>query len=199
MQTRPSSITGSWTRALRTSKSLSLQRHSGEECGRYWIHCRRHRGAVARILVMDDDGMLRGAIRIALEAARYEVLEAADGHAGLRLQREQGADLVLVDIFMPERDGLEVIRALRAEHPQPTIVAMSGGGRTGPIEVLEAAAALGASRTLVKPFEPRQLLKVIRELLGERAASGPGRRGVAKPPSRAAKTPSLTPSGPPCC
>src|SRR2546422_7813819 len=78
MQTRPSSITGSWTRALRTSKSLSLQRHSGEECGRYWIHCRRHRGAVARILVMDDDGMLRGAIRIALEAARYEVLEAAD-------------------------------------------------------------------------------------------------------------------------
>src|SRR5207247_2579368 len=171
MQTRPSSITGSWSPASRTSKSLSLQRHLGEECGRYWIHCRRHRGAVARILVMDDDGMLRGAIRIALEAAGYEVLEAADGHAGLRLQREQGADLVLVDIFMPERDGLEVIRALRAEHPQPTIVAMSGGGRTGQIEVLEAAAALGASRTLVKPFEPRQLLKVIRELLGERAAS----------------------------
>src|SRR5881397_3627101 len=124
MQTRPSSITGSWSPASRTSKSLSLQRHSGEECGRYWIHCRRHRGAVARILVMDDDGTLR-----------------------------------------------EVIRALRAEHPQPTIVAMSGGGRTGQIEVLEAAAALGASRTLVKPFEPRQLLKVIRELLGERAVS----------------------------
>src|SRR5437879_8375589 len=149
MQTRPSSITGSWSPASRTSKSLSLQRHSGEECGRCWIHCRRHRGAVARILVMDDDGTLRGAIRVALEAAGYEVMEAADGQAGLRLQREQGADLVLVDIFMPERDGLEVIRALRAEHPQPKIVAMSGGGRTGQIEVLEAAAALGASRTLV--------------------------------------------------
>src|SRR3989449_9307464 len=113
MQTTPSSITGSWSPASRTSKSLSLQRHSGEGCGRYWIHCRRHRGGVARILVMDDDGTLRGAIRVALEAAGYEVLEAADGHAGLRLQREQGADLVLVDIFMPERDGLEVIRALR--------------------------------------------------------------------------------------
>src|SRR2546422_679647 len=122
MQTTPSSITGSWSPASRTSKSPSLQRHSGEECGRYWIHCRRHRGAVARILVMDDDGTLRGAIRVALEAAGYEVMEAADGHAGLRLQREQGADLVLVDIFMPERDGLEVIRALRAEHPQPKIV-----------------------------------------------------------------------------
>jgi len=47
----------------------------------------------------------------------------------LRLQREQGADLVLVDIFMPQRDGLEVIRALRAETPQTKIVAMSGGGR----------------------------------------------------------------------
>src|SRR5436189_4697771 len=169
MQTTPSCITVSSTRASRISKSLSLQRHSGEECGRYWMHCRRHRGAVARILVMDDDGMLRGAIRIALEAAGYEVLEAADGHAGLRLQREQTADLVLVDIFMPERDGLEVIRALRAEIPQPKIVAMSGGGRTGQVEVLRAAAALGASRTLLKPFQPQELLKAVRELLGERA------------------------------
>src|SRR6184192_3852652 len=167
MQTRPSSITGPWSPASRTSKSLSLQRHLGEECGRYWIHCRRHRGAVARILVMDDDGMLRGAIRIALEAAGYEVMEAADGNAGLRLQRQQGADLVLVDIFMPDRDGLEVIRALRTEIPQPKIIAMSGGGQTGQIEVLEAAVAFGAARTLLKPFAPRELLMAIRGLLGE--------------------------------
>src|SRR2546430_17573829 len=116
MQTRPSSITGSWSPASRTSKSLSLQRHSGEECGRCWIHCRRHRGAVARILVMDDDGTLRGAIRVALEAAGYEGLEAADGQAGLRLQGEQGADPVLVEILMSVRDGLEVIRAILSEH-----------------------------------------------------------------------------------
>src|SRR5436309_7824385 len=171
MRTRPSSITGSSSPASRTSKSRSPQRHSGGECGRCWIHRRSRRGGVPRILVMDDDELLRSALRVVLEAAGYEVMEAADGNAGLRLQRQQGADLVLVDIFMPERDGLEVIRALRAAHPQPTIVAMSGGGRTGQIEVLEAAAALGASRTLVKPFEPRQLLKVIRELLGERAVS----------------------------
>src|SRR5947208_5482697 len=169
MQTTPSCITGSSTRASRISKSLSLQRHSGDECGRYWINCRRHRGAVARILVMDDDGTLRGAIRVALEAAGYEVMEAADGHAGLRLHREQGADLVLVDIFMPERDGLEVIRALRAEQAKPTIVAMSGGGRTGQIEVLEAAAALGASRTLVKPFRSEE-----RRVGKERGAGGGG-------------------------
>ena len=117
---------------------------------------------MARILVMDDDELLRGALRVVLEAAGYEVMEAADGDAGLRLQREQGADLVLVDIFMPTRDGLEVIRELRAESPQPKIVAMSGGGETGQIEVLRAAAAFGAARTL---------LKAVRELLGERAPS----------------------------
>jgi DNA-binding response OmpR family regulator len=119
--------------------------------------------------VIDDDELLRGAVRVVLEAVGYEVMEAADGNVGLRLQREQGADLVLVDIFMPERDGLEVIRALCFATPQPKIVAMSGGGRTGQVEVLRAAAALGASRTLLKPFEPRQLLTTIRELLGERA------------------------------
>jgi len=124
---------------------------------------------VARILVIDDDALLRGALRVALEAAGHEVREAADGDAGLRLQREQAAELVLVDIFMPGRDGLEVIRALRAERPQAKIVAMSGGGQTGQIEVLSAAAAFGASRTLLKPFEPRVLLKAIRELLGEPA------------------------------
>ena len=134
------------------------------------MHPRPRSGGVARILVMDDDALLRSALRVALEAAGYEVLEAGDGDAGLRLQREQGADLVLVDIFMPQRDGLEVIRALRAEAPQTKIVAMSGGGQTGQIEVLRAAAAFGAARILLKPFEPRDLLTAIRELLGEPAA-----------------------------
>ena len=135
------------------------------------MHRRPRSGRVVRILVMDDDALLRGALRVALEAAGYEVLEAADGDAGLRLQREQGADLVLVDIFMPHRDGLEVIRALRDEIPPPKIIAMSGGGQTGQVEVLRAAAAFGAARTLLKPFEPRDLLTAIRDLLGEAAPS----------------------------
>src|SRR5882762_1618657 len=95
MRTTPSSITVSWSPASPTSKSLSLQTHSGEECGRYWIRRRPRRGGVARILVMDDDDLLRAALRVALEAAGYEVAEAADGDAGLRLQRETGADVVL--------------------------------------------------------------------------------------------------------
>ena len=120
---------------------------------------------------MDDDELLREALRVVLEGAGYEVVDASDGEAGLRLQRERPVDLVLVDIFMPERDGLEVIKALRAESPQVKIIAVSGGGRTGQIEVLSAAAAFGAARTLLKPFEPRELLKTIRELLGEGAPS----------------------------
>jgi len=123
---------------------------------------------MARILIVDDDRVLRGALRVVLEAAGYTVMDAADAEAGLRLYREQGADLVLVDLFMPGRDGLEAIRALRAAIPRPQIVAMSGGGRLGQIEVLGAAAAFGAARTLRKPFESRDLLATIRDLLERR-------------------------------
>jgi len=124
---------------------------------------------MARILVVDDDHFLRGALRVVLEAAGYTVTEAADGETGLRLYREQGADLLLVDLFMPQRDGLEVIRALRAAIPRPKIVAMSGGGRNGDLDVLKVAAAFGAARTFRKPFEPRELLAAIHDLL-----RGPG-------------------------
>src|SRR5438067_1915609 len=99
---------------------------------------------MARILVIDDDALLRGAIRVVLESAGYEVIEAADGDAGLRLHREQGADLVLVDLFMPERDGLEVIQAVRAEVPDAKIIAMSGGSNLK-LDLLDAAAASGAT------------------------------------------------------
>jgi two-component system, chemotaxis family, chemotaxis protein CheY len=119
---------------------------------------------MARILVIDDDALLRGAIRVALESAGYEVIEAADGDAGLRLHREQGADVVVVDLFMPKRDGLEVIRAMRAEAPGAKIIAMSGGSRLR-LDLLDAAAAFGAARTLWKPFTPGALLTAVRELL----------------------------------
>jgi CheY-like chemotaxis protein len=127
-----------------------------------------NRLGIARILVIDDDALLRRALRAVLEVAGYDVIEAADGAAGLRLQREQGADLILVDLVMPELDGLEFIRKLRADLPQAKIIAMSGGGPTGRADLLGVAAALGASRTLRKPFEPRDLLTAIQELLGER-------------------------------
>jgi len=120
---------------------------------------------MARILVVDADQIVRHAVRIVLEAAGHDVMEAADGEAAGRLCGEQGADLALVD-YRPE--GLEVIRALRAAIPRPQIVAMSGGGRIGHRDLLKAASALGVAYTLRKPFEPSDLLAAIRELLGER-------------------------------
>ena len=124
---------------------------------------------MARILVIDDDALLRRVIRVALEAAGYEVIEAGDGDAALHVYREQGADLLLVDLFIPEPDGLEVIRTVRAEAPGAKIIAMSGGGSLK-LDLLAAAAAFGASRTLWKPFVPDVLLAAVRELLGERGA-----------------------------
>jgi DNA-binding response OmpR family regulator len=124
---------------------------------------------VPTILVIDDDDLLRCAVRASLEAAGYDVLEAADGKTGLCLHGERAPDLVIVDIFMPERDGLDFIRDVRDRAPQAKILAISGGGRTGMIDVLSAAAALGASRTLSKPFLPGALLAAVRELLGEGA------------------------------
>ena len=124
--------------------------------------------AVSRILVIDDDALLRGAIRVVLESAGYEVIEAGDGGAGLRLYREGGADLLLVDLFIPEPDGLEVIRAVRAEVPDARIIAMSGGGSLK-LDLLAAAQAFGAARALWKPFVPSVLLGAVRDVLGERA------------------------------
>src|SRR2546423_8846319 len=161
--TAPWSITASSNPVSPTCRSLLRPTRSPAACGTCWTRS----GAVTRILVIDDDGHLRGAIRVVLESAGYEVIEAGDGDAGLRLHREQGADLLLVDLFMPERDGLEVIRAVRADAPDAKIVAMSGGSNLK-LDLLDAAAAFGASRTLWKPFAPGALLATVRELLGER-------------------------------
>ncbi|HEY3279411.1 MAG TPA: response regulator [Gemmatimonadales bacterium] len=129
---------------------------------------------MARVLIMEDDDSLRPVLRAALERAGYEVADAADGEAGLQLYREFGADLVLVDVFMPVRDGLEVIAALRGESPHVKIVAMSGESRVGQADMLQVAAALGAACTLRKPFQARELLRVIREVLGSCASDDVG-------------------------
>jgi len=122
---------------------------------------------MTRILVMDDDEFFRRALRVILESAGYEVVEAADGAAGVRLYRERGAKVVLVDIYMPEMDGLEVLEALRADVPRPRLVAMSGGGAAGRADILAMAIALGADRVLRKPFTPHELFEAMRDVLPE--------------------------------
>ncbi len=120
---------------------------------------------VSRILVIDDDAQFCGMLREALESAGYRVTDAQNGEEGMRLYREDPADLVIMDIIMPEKEGVETIMDLRREFPEVKIIAISGGGHIGPETYLEMAEKVGAQRTLSKPFEREELLSMIREML----------------------------------
>lgn len=118
-----------------------------------------------RIVVTDDDERLRQATFDILGEAGYDVVAAADGEQLMREYRAQPPDLVLCDLFMPGKDGLEIIRELRREFPQAKIVAMSGGGYQGSLNVLQVARHLGAVEVLAKPFKRAQLLTLIERVL----------------------------------
>jgi DNA-binding response OmpR family regulator len=120
---------------------------------------------MSTILVMDDDEQVRAMLRQALEREGYEVLDAPDGKEGMRLFREQGADLIITDLIMPEKEGLETIMELRRDFPDVKIIAISGGGRVSADEYLDQAYKFGARVILTKPFALEELLDAVRELL----------------------------------
>ncbi len=120
---------------------------------------------MARILVVDDDDQIRNAFRLTLERAGYEVEEAQDGKAAMKRFAEWHADLVITDIVMPEKDGLEVMMELRHTAPNVKILAISGGGRINPFSYLAMAKHLGADAVLVKPVDKETLLKTVASLL----------------------------------
>ena len=124
---------------------------------------------VARILIIDDDDPLRHMLCQALEQAGYETVEARDGQEGLEHFRATPADLIITDILMPGKEGLETIMELRRAIPGVKIIAISGGGQTGNMTFLEVARYLGAQRALQKPFELRELLKAVHEVLESQA------------------------------
>jgi DNA-binding response OmpR family regulator len=117
------------------------------------------------ILVIDDDVQIRALLRQMLERAGYEVMDAPDGDEGIRLYRENPADLVITDIIMPKKEGLETIVDLRVEFPEVKIIAVSGGGTVGPGSYLQIAEGFGAIRVFTKPFQMKELLAAIQELL----------------------------------
>jgi CheY-like chemotaxis protein len=116
---------------------------------------------VIRILVIDDEPDVRTALAAVLAQASYQVLTAEHGGDGLDLYRRHGADLVITDMLMPEKDGLETIQAMLRLDPTAKIIAVSGGG--GPF--LAMAGGMGARRTLMKPFTPADLLQAVDEVL----------------------------------
>lgn len=119
-----------------------------------------------RIVVIDDDEQMRGFLHEALTRAGYQVLAAANGREGSKLFYEKGADLVITDLFMPEKEGCETIMELRRVWPTLKIIAISGGSKTGR-DCLPIARALGANRTLSKPISSAELLEAVRQVLEE--------------------------------
>ncbi len=121
--------------------------------------------ATARILVIDDDDDLRETLAEFLTLEGYRVTAASNGRVGLALLREQGADLVITDLFMPEQEGIETILEVRRTRPEIPIVAMSGGGVLQDLHLLAAARYHGAVRSLPKPLDLYQMADVVRSLL----------------------------------
>jgi DNA-binding NtrC family response regulator len=117
---------------------------------------------MARILLIEDDESLRTLLRRALEQQGHAVIEAREGREALRLHRQDPAELVITDIQMPERDGLEVIMDLKRNSPGVKVIAMSGGGTVlSATLALEMAIPLGATATLAKPFRLEALFDAV--------------------------------------
>jgi CheY-like chemotaxis protein len=121
---------------------------------------------------MDDEADTRTLIEEILESAGHEVVLAADGVEGMRQYHSTPVDLALVDLFMPNREGLETIKELKQQCPDFPIIAMSGDSMALPL--LSVARRLGAAEVLQKPFLPGELLEAIKHLLR------PKRRRTAK-------------------
>ncbi len=122
---------------------------------------------MARVIIIDDELSIRSLLRLLLEKSGYDVAEAQDGEEGIRIQKTQPADLIITDIFMPGKEGLETIMKLKADFPDTKIMAISGGGPFLDRDTfLQAAIILGADYALAKPFGKEDLLKAAGDLLG---------------------------------
>ncbi len=118
------------------------------------------------VLVVDDDVGVRELVKAMLRLEGFEVDVAASGEAAMAALEHRPFDLVITDLLMPGRSGLETISGIRGRDSQLPILAISGGGRIGAAECLHTARCLGANATLAKPFGHRELLSQVNGLLG---------------------------------
>lgn len=119
------------------------------------------------ILVIDDDKLMCLALAKILISAGYNVVQAGDGEEGLRLYRTQDFDLVITDLIMPDKEGIQIIRELRKENSQIRIIAMSAGGRGGATDYLKWARLMGAKQCLSKPIKREDLLAAVQSVLAQ--------------------------------
>jgi DNA-binding response OmpR family regulator len=121
--------------------------------------------AVPLILVVDDDATILGSLATCLKCARYRVITAQNGNRGIAQYLLQTPDVMLCDVLMPEKDGIETILQLRQLKPDARIIAMSGGGQVDGLHYLDMAVKLGADMALEKPIDTSRLLIALRTLL----------------------------------
>lgn len=127
------------------------------------------------VLIIDDDPALRDSVRRTLRKERYTVLEATDGREGIKIATANPVDLILIDLFMPGKEGLETIAELHRAYPALKVIAMSGGGTKGFVDLLDVAKSMGAQRVLAKPFSREELLGTVEALLGNSHVSSSAR------------------------
>lgn len=120
---------------------------------------------MALVLIIDDASTVRELIRRML-GAEHSVIEAEDGEAGLALFQERQPQLVITDLLMPKKEGIETIQEIRRQGREAKIIAMSGSTGPGRELYLDAARKLGADAVLTKPFNAAKLLEIVNGLLG---------------------------------
>lgn len=118
-----------------------------------------------KILILDDEAPIRRMLRKLLERNDYEVFDAENGTHGIKQFKEHKPDLIITDIIMPEKEGLETIREIREINSDIKIIAISGGGATDPKIYLELAEKLGADLSFCKPLNNKELLSAVKLLL----------------------------------
>lgn len=121
---------------------------------------------MATILLIEDEPQIRWLYKTFLEGDGHDIIEADNGDVGLKLYRQSPTDLVITDIIMPEKEGIETIMELRRDFPLAKIIAISGGGKTTTTDTcLHLAGGVGATATLAKPVGRDELLDAVRNIL----------------------------------
>ena len=118
-----------------------------------------------KILIIDDEPHILLMLKKMLEKAGYEIDLASNGNEGLKLFEDSPSDLVITDIIMPEKEGLETIREMKRMRPELKIIAMSGGGKISAENYLGTAKIFGAAKVLEKPFTKEEMVSAVEELL----------------------------------
>ncbi len=120
---------------------------------------------MSRILLIEDDVDFRWMLAEMLKREGYAVSTADNGEEGVKLLEEESFDLVITDIIMPEKEGLETIMDITTRRPGTKIIAISGGGRSSAGSYLKTAEYFGAVRSFQKPFDRKEFLEAVRDLI----------------------------------